>query len=357
MILRRARQRAEGFLSRWAPDFSLLSVRSDEGGWVLDEEAEEIASLARALGIRAGVDRGLDPGARQCWHYVSQFVLASPTWPGPARASVDFLHGEPSDPAFGAIHDGLKSRRECLARVRVSHARMRELVLESGIEAARVHVIPLAVRLDYFPTQTPESRRRARAALGLPQDAVVVGSFQKDGVGWGEGLEPKLVKGPDVFLRALAILKEAVPGLHVLLTGPARGYVRAGLESLKIPARHVQVDRYASMGRCFDALDAYMISSRDEGGPKAVLEAMAAGVPLVTTRVGQAVDLVRHGENGWMVDVEDAEGLAYWTERAVSEAARRAEVVRAGRQTAEQNCYEAQRPLWAAFFRGYVEGW
>ena len=36
---------------------------------------------------------------------------------------------------------------------------------------------------------------------------------------------------------------------------------------------------------------------------------MAVGVPLVTTRVGQAADLVRHGENGWMVDAEDVDGL------------------------------------------------
>ncbi len=50
-----------------------------------------------------------------------------------------------------------------------------------------------------------------------------------------------------------------------------------------------------------------MIASRQEGGPKAALEAMATGVPLVTTRVGQAADLVEDGANGWMVEVEDVE--------------------------------------------------
>ena len=53
-----------------------------------------------------------------------------------------------------------------------------------------------------------------------------------------------------------------------------------------------------------------MVASRDEGGPRAVLESMATGVPLVTTRVGQAADLVEHGVNGWMVDVEAVEALA-----------------------------------------------
>jgi glycosyltransferase involved in cell wall biosynthesis len=358
VILRRARQRIEGTLSCWAPDYTLLSVRSDQSGWVLDHEAEEIAALARRLGIAAGVDRGLHPRARQCWHYTSQFVLAGPSWPLAHRISVDLLHGDPAaDPTFRDIHAGLAARHASVARVRVSHSAMYTRVLESGIDPARVFHIPLGIRLDFFPKPTPERRRRAREALGLPLDAVVIGSFQKDGVGWGEGLEPKRVKGPDVFLKTVAILKDRVRGLRVLLTGPARGYVKRGLNALGVPVVHVNVPHYREIGRCYAALDAYVVSSRDEGGPKAVLESMAAGVPLVSTRVGQAVDLVRHGENGWLVEVEDADGLAHWTEVALSDGDARARIVAAGRRTAEENTYEAQRPSWTAFFRGFVEGW
>jgi glycosyltransferase involved in cell wall biosynthesis len=74
---------------------------------------------------------------------------------------------------------------------------------------------------------------------------------------------------------------------------------------------------------------------------------MAIGVPLVTTRVGQAADLVRHGENGWMVEVEDVDGIVAWG-RHVAEAPRAAldEVVRAGRRTVEESSYEALRPRW-----------
>ena len=46
----------------------------------------------------------------------------------------------------------------------------------------------------------------------------MVGSFQKDGVGWAEGLEPKLIKGPDVLVAALELLKAEVPELFVVLT-------------------------------------------------------------------------------------------------------------------------------------------
>src|SRR4030042_5423029 len=116
---------------------------------------------------------------------------------------------------------------------------MRDLVLASGIAPEKVFLIPIAINLSFFPVQTEESRRQARAQLGLPESAVVIGSFQKDGNGWGEGLEPKLIKGPDVFLKTISILKESISELFILLSGPARGYVKKGLEELKVPYKHV----------------------------------------------------------------------------------------------------------------------
>src|SRR5204862_7356630 len=98
--------------------------------------------------------------------------------------------------------------------------------------------------------------------------------------------------------------------LHVLLTGPARGYVSAGLERLGVPHSRALLPDLDAVARAYRAIDLCLVTSRDEGGPKAVLESMATGVPLVTTRVGQAADLVRTGENGWLCDVEDAGGLA-----------------------------------------------
>ena len=79
-------------------------------------------------------------------------------------------------------------------------------------------------------------------------------------------------------------------------------------------------------------------------------------VPLVSTRVGQAADLVRHGENGWLVDVEDVDGLVHWS-AYVREAAddELAAVRAAARATAEQNSYPALRPRWKELLRGFVD--
>jgi glycosyltransferase involved in cell wall biosynthesis len=105
----------------------------------------------------------------------------------------------------------------------------------------------------------------------------------------------------------------------------------------------------------YDAIDLCVVASREEGGPKAVLESMAVGAPLVTTRVGQATDLVQHGSNGWMVDPEDVDGLVEWSAHVAGAAAGELESVReAGLVTARENSYESLRPRWRGLLEGFV---
>ena len=146
-----------------------------------------------------------------------------------------------------------------------------------------------------------------------------------------------------------------MPELYVLLTGPARGYVRSGLDRLGIPYRHLLLPDVDAVRPGYPAIDVCLVASRDEGGPRAVLESMASRVPLVTTRVGQAADLVRHGENGWMVEPEDVDGLVAWILHVAG--APRSDLERvldAGRATAEDNSYAALRPRWRALLDGFV---
>jgi glycosyltransferase involved in cell wall biosynthesis len=109
------------------------------------------------------------------------------------------------------------------------------------------------------------------------------------------------------------------------------------------------------VGSLYHALDAYLVSSRQEGGPKAVLEAMASGVPLVTTRVGQAMDLAQHGRNAYMVESEDIEGLSEWLLHVAAGPEELPSMRAEGVATAAANGYEAQRPLWRGFLEGFVE--
>jgi glycosyltransferase involved in cell wall biosynthesis len=217
--------------------------------------------------------------------------------------------------------------------------------------------IPIGVDTVRFHRREEATRAEARRELGLPESAFVVGSFQKDGVGWEEGLEPKLIKGPDVLLDVAERIAREVPVLVVMLTGPARGFVAAGLARLGIAHQRVLLADLDAVARAYRAVDLCLVTSRDEGGPKAVLESMATGVPLVTTRVGQAADLVRDGENGWIRDVGDAEGLAAAAVQVSRAPAGELEpLLAAARETAESCSWEALQPRWRDLFQGFVEG-
>jgi len=319
---------------------------------------QEIGAIARQLGIKVLRRHWLKETKNQAVFYASQFKLLSDNWRHLShRVALAYFHGRPGTldtPEFDQCYKKLCQYHNHIHRIQVSHTEIRDVVLSSGIAPEKVFLIPIGINLAYFHMQTPESRIKARLAYGIPESAVVIGSFQKDGVGWDEGLEPKLIKGPDVFLKTVEILKLRIPQLFVLLSGPARGYVKCGLERLGVPYCHYFLKHYIEVAQLFQVLDVYIVSSRQEGGPKAILEAMASGVPLVTTRVGQAMDIVLHDQNGWMVDVEDAEGLAYWAEYAITHRNSLEYILRQGCNTAEANSYASQIPLWRNFMDGFV---
>jgi glycosyltransferase involved in cell wall biosynthesis len=334
-------------------------VAGDGNRWAIADDAAEVATLARSLGIRVGPERWIARVRSQSVFHASQFsLLGLPFERSGNRLGVAYLHGRPGTPGmpeFDTCHETVEARHEELDRVQVSNRAMEELVLGTGIAPEKVFRIPIGVDTGRFRQRDPASRAEARRELGLPESAFVVGSFQKDGVGWGKGLEPKLIKGPDVLLDVAARLAREVPELVLLLTGPARGYVAAGLERLGVGYRRVLLADLDAVARAYRAIDLCLVTSRDEGGPKSVLESMATGVPLVTTRVGQAADLVRGGENGWLCDVDDAEGLAAAAVGvARAPAAKLGAVVAAARRTAETCSWDALRPRWRGLFDGFV---
>ena len=343
--------------SRW-PDHSRLFALGDRSSWSVEEDAEQLAGTARRLGFEVGPPRWASFAERQSVFHASHFEALSLRWLASShRLGTAYLHGRPGTPGFpefDTTFEALRGHPGRLERIQVTHTEMHELVLSAGVDPARVFRIPIGIDLEHFPSVSPESRGEARRLLDLSDDAFVVGSFQKDGVGWGEGAEPKLVKGPDVLVAALERARAGAPELVVLLTGPARGYVRGELARLGIPRRHVLARSRGELSRAYHALDVYVVPSRQEGGPKGVLEAMASGVPLVSTRVGQAPDIVESGGNGLLVDVEDAEGIAEAVLLVRDDRALAAAFAVAGRRTAEKYAHERLDAAWAQLLDGFV---
>jgi glycosyltransferase involved in cell wall biosynthesis len=331
-------------------------IARDYAGWTLDVDAHALANICQWLGLRVVDGAWMPVTDEQAVFHVDQFVLLNtPDWKR-HRVGIAYYHGIPNTgyPEFDKVFENFCRLHERLSAVQVSNREMQGVLLSSGIDASKLHLIPIGFRDDWFRPPTAAERARIRRELNFPDSALVIGSFQKDGVGWGAGMEPKMIKGPDVFLAAVKQLHAEIPDVHVLLTGPARGYVRHGLEQAGIPYRHRMLRSYREMARMYHALDAYIVASRQEGGPKAVLESMATCVPIISTRVGQATDLIQHGENGYLVDIGDADGLAHWTAVVLRDTEVRARMISSGLRTAAGNNYRAQMPQWRRFMESLL---
>jgi len=225
------------------------------------------------------------------------------------RFVTTFFHGKPEDGPEVARHvDAFIASAPRLDRIVASASIVRERLISWGIAPEKIVHIPIGVETNRFVPPSPEEKLAARARFGIADHEIVVGSFQKDGNGWGEGLEPKLIKGPDIFLAAVEKLAKDLP-IFVLLSGPARGYVKQGLERLGVRYAHDYAPDRDALARLYHALDLYLMTSREEGGPMAVMESMSSHVPVVATRVGMAPDLIADGISGALVEVEDVNAI------------------------------------------------
>jgi len=181
-------------------------------------------------------------------------------------------------------------------------------MIKLGFNKDKIIVIPLGVDLSVFTRYDDKKRENLKKKFGISEDKIVIGSFQKDGVGWGEGLKPKFVKGAEIFCEVVKKLNQ-IYDIHVFLTGPARGFIKKKLNEYLISYNHIFLKNYLDIVDCYNVLDLYIITSRAEGGPKAILEGMATGVPIVTTRVGMAPQIIKNNINGFIAEIDNIEEL------------------------------------------------
>jgi glycosyltransferase involved in cell wall biosynthesis len=164
----------------------------------------------------------------------------------------------------------------------------------TGVARERLHVVANAWR-ERAPLF---SRADARRTLGLPAEG-----FR---IGWIGRLSHE--KGPDILVDALPALGDLTPAVSILGHGPGRTVLEARARSLGIGAIRWH-GAVADARRCLRAFDVIVLSSRTEGSPMVLLEAMAAEVPVVTTRVGGIPDMISERE-ALMVPPDDPASLA-----------------------------------------------
>jgi len=168
--------------------------------------------------------------------------------------------------------------------------------------ADQVVTVPNGVDVEAMLRLTAEERARKRQFLGLNLDDVVIGTVAR------------LAKEKDfeTFLRAIARAREKLPPLRSVIVG--EGPLRAQLESFASSlglANFVQfLGERKDVGEVIQCYDAFLLTSVIEGMPNAVMESQLLGVPVVATRAGGTVDLIRDGETGLLASIGDYQALA-----------------------------------------------
>lgn len=147
-------------------------------------------------------------------------------------------------------------------------------------------------------------------------------------------------KGFDTLIRALPRLREKFPDLKLLIIGAG-----PDLHALETVAENVGVaDAVIFTGglerdiviRYVRASDVFVLNTAYEGFSHLILESLAIGVPVVTTRVGGNVEVIDHGKNGYLVKHNDVEGLCSYTSALLGDATLRANIVASGKRRAKQ---------------------
>lgn len=204
---------------------------------------------------------------------------------------------------------------------------VRQGLMEAGIPPEKISVVYNGIDTDRF-FLTGQERQKARAEFHFSPEDVVVGSAGA----LNEG------KGLFVLLKAAGKLKKTRPGMNVklLMVGEGPGREELQAEAARLGVTAVFPGRRLDMQRMYGAMDIFTFPSvcRETFG-MVVIEAMAAGLPVVASRVGGVPEVVKDGENGLLVPPGDPQALALAITRLVQDTGLSERLAQNGRKTVE----------------------
>jgi len=231
----------------------------------------ELASLCRAL--------------RPCvlhTHGLRSDVLGTAVGRSLGIPVISTIHGFTGDGLKNSLYEWLHRRAMRRADAVIAVARpLAARLLALGVAERRLHVIPNA----FAAPGALLPRDEARRILGVPAEGLLAG--------WVGRLSPE--KGADVAIEALKLVADSVC-LSLLGDGPERNAVVRRVQALGLQERVHVHGTVADADQLYAAFDVFILSSRTEGTPIALFEAMSAGVPVVATAVGGVPDVVSPAE-------------------------------------------------------------
>lgn len=191
--------------------------------------------------------------------------------------------------------------QHCTALITVNSEQVRTaLTNELRLSAEKIRLLPNGIPLDRYRLTIDVADKRRQ--LGLPETARVVTNVAR--------LVP--IKDHATLLAAFAIIHGEDPGIHLVIVGPGpleKDLKRKAADLGCAGAVHF-LGRRQDVPEILAASDLFVLSSRKEGQSLAVLEAMAAGIPVVATATGGTPELIEHGKSGLLVPSGNPAALA-----------------------------------------------
>jgi glycosyltransferase involved in cell wall biosynthesis len=205
----------------------------------------------------------------------------------------------------------------------------RNFVTHGIVPRGKAHVVPNGIRLNEFQVRSVTPHERLRQVLGLAEGAFVVGNVAR--------LNP--VKDHATLLRAFARVLENVGHAVLVVVGGGGLYddLVALAKRLGISEKVRFLGDREDVKELLPGFDLFALSSTTEGYSISLVEACAAGLPVVATDVGGNSEIIRAGVNGLLVAPGDGESLAAAVVRLARDAELRDTMGQAGRNWAVAN--------------------
>ncbi len=290
--------------SRGTP--SLADYAASRGVPVLTEAIGQRLLAQRAALCRSVKARGVD--VVHSHGYKGDLLVATLRLPDSVRM-ISTCHGWITTSRKLALYEWADKRAlRRFDRVATVSASMRDALVRSGVRCERVTLVENGVDVAIPPSHAA-SRLRAELNIAPQQRIVVVVS--------------RLDRGKGVADVVNAIGRLVAAGHDVVLAVAGDGEERERLVALAASlgaGDRVRLLGYRSdVGELLAASDVFVTASYSEGLPMTVLEAMAIGVPIVATRVGEIPNVLGEGQFGLLLDSGDVDGLTAAIERVLTD--------------------------------------
>lgn len=199
-----------------------------------------------------------------------------------------------------------------------------QLIEKNGLGEEKVVSVPTGIDLEHF---MPGERARAKKMLGIDENDFVIGIVAT----------LRSWKGHRYLLQAFANLSCPRCKLLIVGDGPQRGAIEEQIQSLKIDAAVQRPGNQEDVLPWLHAMNVFVLPSyANEGVPQALMQAMACGLPCVTTPVGSILEIAKHEQTALIIPPENTHALQLALQRLIKDEALRMRIGEAARDFARQ---------------------